>query len=302
MNVRPPTKTTAFSLVELLVAMAIGAAVITVGVMIFANLGAGGRPTSSHVTLNLGTATVVNLYPTLDQATVDAPVAPHYGSRAQADRLRDLFWEDVEKSAAVFCLGRAGLNDKRPVTVSVSADFAGPQTAMPNDFRAVLESVPATFVDYRGALTSPNASIFLLRPSAGPDEVLVQAIYEIDQVPTTSPNPVGTYVSVRRTSGGATTDYYSVFYPDRDGITPFSPLVVAFERLARAGVPETTVEDRLKVAPTQPFYFVWWPDPAVADLKSATLGSYAVTNPQASYPNMGGRTSLFFVVPMFPAL
>ena len=148
----------------------------------------------------------------------------------------------------------------------------------------------------------PNASIFLLRPSIGPGELLVQAIYEIDQIATTSPNPAGTYVSVRRTSGGVTTAYYAVFFPTQSGNTPFAPLIVAFERLARTGVAETTAIDRLKVAPTQPFYFLWWPDPTTADLKAASVISYPANDPRSSYPAMGGRTSLFFVVPMFPAL
>lgn len=289
-----------FSLVELLVALAIGAAVITVGVMIFGNLGAGTRATSTFENVTIGTSAMQNFFG-INATSVDAPVAPNYGQRAQADRLRDLFWEDVEKSSAVYCLGRSGLNATHPLTITLPAGWQGRTAAdLPSGFRAVIDPSGATFADYRGASSATNASIFLLRPSVGVGELLVQAVYDIDLVPTTS--PLGTYVSVRRYRSTTMTDYYGVFYPAGVGTVAFSPLVVLFERAARSTVSEGAAVDRVKVAAGAPFYFVWWPDPAAADLELATVGSYGSTDPRASYPSMGGRTSLFFAVPMFPAL
>ncbi len=290
----------AFSLVELLVALAIGAAVITVGVMIFANLGAGGRATGNYTKVTIGQEAMLNFY-NIDATQTDAWVAPNYGRRAQADRLRDIFWEDVDTASAVFCLGRTARNPYHPLTIPLPVGWSGRLADSPNVFRALLESPATIFRDYRGAMDSPNASIYIIRPSIGRGELLVQAVYDIDQITTTT--PPGTYASVRRYQGGVMTDYYDVFYPNGAGNTPFAPVVVAFERVARTALAETTVIDRLKVAPGMPFYFVWWPDPAVADLKAAPpTVPYPATDPRASYADMGGRTSLFFAVPMFPPL
>ncbi len=287
-----------FSLVELVVALAIGVAVITAGVLIFQALGAGTRAGGTYAFVTIGKPAMMNLYG-IDAVGTDAFVAPNYARRAQADRLRDLFWEDVGRASAVFCLGRDELNDLRPTTITVPADFRGQVTDSPEAFRILLANA-ATFVSYRGASGAKNASIFILRPSIGPGELLVQAVYEVDFVEATS--PAGTYASVRRYVGAALTDFYDVFYPAGAGAVAFSPVVVAFERLARLGVDEGTVVDRLKVARDAPFYFLWWPDPAVADLNAATTEAFDSTDPRAAYAAMGGRTSLFLVVPMFPAL
>lgn len=289
-----------FSLVELVVALAIGVAVITVAVIIFQALGANRRPGGTFESLTLANSVMLNFYGE-DLEKVDAFVAPSYGRRAQADRLRDLFWEDVGRASAVFCLGRNGLNTQRPTTLTVPADFRGQATDTPEAFRALLAD-PAAFEAYRGPSVAKNASIFMLRPSANPGELLVQAIYEVDFV--TVDLPAGIYASVRRHVGAVTTDYYDVFYPEVSsyGTAAFSPVVVAFERSARRVTVVSDAVDRLKVSPGGPFYFVFWPDPAVADLKAAAVGAYPATDPRASYAAMGGRTSLFMAVPMFPAL
>jgi len=167
-----------------------------------------------------------------------------------------------------------------------------------------------TFTAYRGASTATNASIFILRPSDNAGELLVQAIYEIDLIPgTTAEGGSGTYASVRRyqededAGESLLTDYYDVFYPASDAASvPFNPLVVAFEREARLNIDEGDAIDRLKVAKARPFYFIWWPDPAEPHLEAAASGTFGASDPRASYPAMGGRTSFFFAVPMFPAL
>ncbi len=292
--------TRGFSLVEVAVALAIGVAVITVGVIVFQSLGAGRRATATFEFVTIGKPAMLNFYG-LDAVGTDAFVAPNYGRRAAADRLRDLFWEDVGRSSAVFCLGRSGLNEQRPQIIAVAAGAVGRGTDSPDAFRALLPN-PAAFVSYRGASGAQNASVFLLQPSADPEELVVHAIYDVDFVTTTSPK--GTYVSVRRYVGTAMTDFYDVFYPEiaGGGSVAFSPVVVAFERSARRVSVEGDAVDRLKVARGGPFYFLWWPDPAAMDFGAATVGADGATEARASYAGMGGRTSLFFAVPMFPAL
>lgn len=292
-----------FSLVELLVALAVGAAVLVAGVMIFQNFTLGSSSTGTYLEVTLGQAAVQNFYG-LDRTAIDVWVAPNYGRRVQADLLRDRFWEDVERANAVFCLGReAGvLNATHPETIALPAGFQGQLIDLPEAFRQLLgTSIPTsagTFSAYRGASQAPNASIFVLEPADAASQLAVRAVYDIDQIATSS--PAGTYVSVRRYQGSVLTDFYDVFYPTGAG-QAFRPLVVAFERSARLAQSEGAAIDRLKVAAGRPFYFVWWPDPAVTQLEGAA-GSFDAADPRASYPNMGGRTSLFFAVPMFPAL
>lgn len=292
-----------FTLVELLLALGLGAAVLVVGVMTFQNLTAGASSTGTYLRVTLDTAVVQNFYG-LNQAAIDVWVAPNYGRKAHADLLRDQFWRDIERANAVFCLGRAAgvLNASHPETIALPANFQGQSLDLPEAFRQMLAvSLPAsasTFTAYRGASPQPNASIFVLEPSDSASELAVRAVYDIDQVSTSS--PAGTYVSVRRYQGSVLTDFYDVFYPAGAG-EAFEPLVVAFERAARLAKAEGTEIDRLKVAGGHPFYFIWWPDPAMPQLE-APAGSFASTDPRASYPGMGGRTSLFFTVPMFPAL
>jgi len=305
MERRIPGNRRGFSLVELLAALAIGAGVITVGVLIFQNLTGGSKPQGSFERVTLGASVVENFYG-LNQAAIDVWVAPNFGRRAQAELLRDQFWTDVASANAVFCLGRAEgvLNETHPTAIAVDAGFLGQSLELPDDFRTLLAaSVPssaATFSAYRGVSSAENASIFILQPSDGVTELSVLAVYDIDMIATTT--PPGIYASVRRYEGDVLTDFYDVFYPSGIGTVAFNPVVVAFERMARLSVDEGSDVDRLKVAEKRPFYFIWWPDPAMPELKGLDSGSFSSGDPRASYPNMGSRTALFFAVPMFPAL
>ncbi len=289
----------AFSLVEIVIAAAIAAAVITTAVMIYQNITAAARPTASYSSLPVGATVLENLYG-LSQTNLDVYSAPNYGRRADADLLRDKFWDDVARASAVFCLGRDGRNPSRPTTIAVPANFDGRTVGSPEAFRQLLPDA-GEYDAYRGASAATNASIFLLQPSASVVELSVRVIYDIDLVPIGSD---GTYAAVTRHEAGVLTDYYDIFYPAVDGATvAFNPLVVAFERAARKNFVEGDAIDRLKIARGRPFYFVWWPDPAVPRLEAVPAATtYAATDPKASYPAMGGRTSFFFVVPMFPAL
>jgi len=308
---------TAFSLIELLVAVALAAALLTVAVMIFQGLVASGGTRTSIGDVTVGTA-LSTFYGVNATVVGNCSFAPSYGRVAQAEVLRTRFVTDLQSASAVYGLGRNGVNAFRTSSIPVSSAFRGSSLDLPEAFRQLLAaSVPSTattFTAYRGASTATNASIFLLTPSASATTLSVLAIYDIDLTPTTS--PVGTYVSVKRygtiettTSDGllGLTDYYDIFYPAPEGATvptiAFNPLVVCFERAARFGNVETDhTIDRLKKAAERPFYFVWWPDPAAHTLEAYAGPAYDAADPRAAYPAMGGRTSFFFVVPMFPAL
>jgi hypothetical protein len=290
-------------MIELLVALAIAAAVLIIGVMAFQALSAGSRPAGTFTRLVLGTSVMQSFYG-MNTTTVDAWVAPNYGCRARADILRDRLWEDVGGASAVFCLGRAAgvLNDIHPSTISVPAGFRGQAVDEPNDFLDILAAdvgeAAATFTPYKGASTARNLTVFILQPSGSSEELSVRAVYDIDLVAIGSPQ--GTYVSGRRYVNGTLTDYYDVFFADGNGTVAFNPLAVAFERSVRHSVDPNV--GHLAVATQRPFYFMWWPDPAMPELEALTGGMFALGDPRSAYPNMGGRTSLFFAVPMFPAL
>jgi prepilin-type N-terminal cleavage/methylation domain-containing protein len=306
---------TGFSLIELLVGVAITAAVITTAVMIYQNLVAKGGGRASYGTVNVGASLPV--FYGGDATSLDASFAPSYGRAAKAETMRDEFLEDLQSANAVFCLGRESANSIHPTTISISASFRGTSVDSPNAFQTLLASaIPASasiFTAYRGASTATNASIFILKPADSPRDAIggqtaiaptlsVQAIYDIDLIPTTSPR--GTYASVKRWQGDEVPiDYYDVFYPESSGAVAFKPLIVCFERSVRRSYVETDVIDRLKQAAQRPFYFMWWPDPASPSLEaSSAVPEYDATDPRASYASMGGRTAFFFVVPMFPSL
>jgi prepilin-type N-terminal cleavage/methylation domain-containing protein len=291
-----------FSLIELLVAAALAAAVITAAVMIYQSLAASGALRSSYGTVTVGAA-LANFYGTAT-TTIDAYFAPNYGRAAQAEIVRDRFIGDLQRASAVFCLGRNGLNTIRPATISVSGSFRGDSQDTPEAFRQLLAAaIPASatiFTTYRGASAATNASIFILIPASDATTLSVLAVYDIDLTATTS--PAGTYASVKRYEAGTLTDYYDVFYPASAGMIAFSPLVVCFERSGRRALVEGDSVDRLKQAAERPFYFVWWPDPSAHTLEAFSAPSYAASDPRSAYAAMGGRTPFFFAVPMFPAL
>lgn len=304
LHARPDNNRRAFSMVELLVAMVIGAAVLVGAALVYGTMANTPRARPTYLAVPLGSDVLTNFYGIADES-IDAWVAPNYGRRAQADILRERFAEDLEFANAVYCLPRAAgvLNESRVDTIPVAAAFQGRLIDLPDTFRLLLEQeVPAsagTFSSYRGATTGPNLTIFVLEPSGDPNEIAVRAIYDLDAVSVA--DPAGVYVSVRRYQLGVLTDFYDVFYSG-DAAATFSPVAVSFERAARSSLVEGAAIDRLKVAAAAPFYFMWWPDPAVPELGPISSPTYGATDPKASYPAMGARTSLFFAVPMFPAL
>ena len=291
----------AFSLVELLVAAALGAAVITAAVIGFAAVSGastrGGRvdvqlPGNTHSSLYGAAASYVSVWPN-----------PSYAEGAKASLLRDKLIEDASAGTAVFCLGRNGLwTNARPggVTLTNANDFRN--IATPSAFRQFLvaNNVPGASgfsTNQVGPLSTTNATVFvvggLATQDTGTNTLRFVAIYEIDFVAAAS--PAGTYASVRRydpDSPLVPTDYYHAFYPGEDnGVGGFRPLACHF---GRAGVGET-----YDVAPNQPFTFLWWPDPLLSKLGGAAVPAARNLPLRSAFANMAGRTSLFSVLPVF---
>lgn len=292
-----------FSLVEALVAAAIGAVVITAAAIGFAVVSGastrGGRvdvtlPESTHADLYGSGASYVTMWPN-----------PSYTEAAKARILRDKLMEDVSAATAVFCLGRNGAGGVRPAGISVTnsswLDLRSCATA--SDFRRLLVengvSGASGFEENQtGPLYTTNASVFVLgglrSQDFGTNTLRMVATYEIDFVNTTA--PAGVYASVRRydtNSGSVPTDYYHAFYPgEANGTAGFRPVTANFGRQAGGGT--------YGIASNHPFSFLWWPDPLVSSLGGSAVPSAGGTPTRSAYSNMAGRTSLFTVVPVFP--
>lgn len=330
-----------FSAAEMLVATTLGAIVIGAAALAYSTLMSGQRQYTQVSTVRLPSGALTNFY-SLSGTNVSTYMAPNFGSVARAESLREKFIADVEQSIAVYCLYRGTnvFNTTRPATIP-SPPY-GTVLDTPEAFRAYLATaVPTsatTFASYRciplqPSITSatPSFTIFMLGYSANATTIPVLAVYDVDFVQATNPNGtgtvIGTYASVRRYVSGALSAYYDIIYPTAvqktlTGTTTltegWNPPVVAFERRSRLAVTETAtpgIFDRFKVAAEQPFYFIFWPDPAednlalplnsspyvTASAANVLNGSYLATDPRRAYNHMAGRTSFMFTVPMFPS-
>lgn len=297
-----------FSLVEVMVASAISASVLTAAALVFNAIGQNQRRLSTFGSIEIGSPAASNYY-SLTGLTVDSYDAPSYGRAATADLLRERFWEDMSYASAVYCMARSGLNTVRPVYIPGPDD--GRTLDSPEAFRLHLASVisqsSSVYQSWRGSSSYDNGSIYVLQPSGFSSFLAVRAIYDIDVQTTT--NPAGTYVSVKRYSWNVLTDYYDIFFPDGTNGVPFKPLFVFHERRARLEVSEGGY-DAYKTAADMPFYNIWWPDPAAPSLASQgvlSTSTYApsipwgASNPLPDYAALAGRTSYFFTVPIFPS-
>ncbi len=306
MTHQPTKNNRAFTLVELLVAGAIGAAVIATAVIGFAMLsGLPGRGSLTDLTLPSG---VISNFYGEDLAVISLGPNPNYFQAAQARRMKERLISDVLASSAVFCLGRnlSGRPSLRPSEIPVAnVDFR--DVATPQAFRNFLNDSQVSFPEQpQGALlATTNASIFLVGTLASvaqeTNSLAVVATYEVDFVATVDP-PGGTLASVRRYAGtnrSVPTDYYHAYYPQElNGADGFRPLGAFFGRQPA----DPTGAAPFSIAVNQPFSFVWWPDPLVSRLGGAAVPSPSSDSARANYDNMAGRTSLFFVLPTFPSL
>lgn len=310
MNLHERKAISGFTLVELLVAAAIGAALIAAAVIGFGVVSS--LPLrQGTVNVSLPSGVIANFYGTNLTSLTLGP-NPNYFQAAQARRIKDRLMSDVAASSAVFCLGRnvSGSPALRAAEIAVpgGTDFRSHST--PSTFRDFLASADAALgsafpAQQDGALrNTTNASIYVVGTLASVSDytnrLTVLATYEMDFVPTVSPTG-GTVASVRRYSGTNTsvpTDYYHVYYAEAaNGSDGFRPLAAFFGRAAA----DDDDNDPFAVAVNQPFTFVWWPDPLVSSLGAGQVPGSS-TNTRANYANMAGRTSLFFVLPAFPSL
>jgi hypothetical protein len=310
MNPPKNRRTEAFTLVELLIAAVIGAAVISVGVVAFATFAAlPGTGGAVNVTLPAG---IIDDFYGSDSSFITIGPNPNYFQSAQARRMKDRLAADTSAASAVFCLGRnvSGNPSLRPSALAIGQeDFR--QHATPSDFRGFLARIDSGLGDVfpqnqNGALLgTANATIFMVGTLASVGEysntLTVPVVYEIDFVPTVEPAG-GTVASVRRYSGtnrSVPTDYYHAYYPgEANGSDGFRPLGAFFGRSAA----DEAGSDPFARAINQPFTFVWWPDPLVSRLGAGNVPAASSVSARANYSNMADRTSLFSVLPAFPPL
>lgn len=318
-----------FTSIELLLVLALGAVVLGGAVVSYGTLVRNQPRVASFVTVPLGAQRMQRFYSISGKSAQDTPQAPHYGSIAEAEKLREQFHADVISSTAVFCLPRDGDNTWKPSSIpydpSLHAELDTPQAFRDHLVSNVGVSI-SLYRDYRNPLgtrdtePSENMTIFILGYSKDPAALRVIALYDIDVIRFTGRNePNGFHASVKRftthpstpTSDLAYAGGYQVFYGPSviDAVSArqwqtdgFTPLFVTFERGSRSALREFPVTiDRFKKAAEQPFYFVWWPDPAARHLGPVT-SALPSTDPRQAYNHMAGRTSYMFTVPMFPAL
>jgi hypothetical protein len=293
-------------------AAAIAVCVLTVAVIAFRAVSQNANRYGQYTKIQLPSGALFALYG-LSGTDLQTWVAPNYGRVAQAELLRETFYQDISHATAVYCLARTGRDSiVRPTSINIDQtiypNLDARTLGTPEDFRVFLErngvADAGFFFGYRGAAGRTNLSIFILQPSTSETTLSVRAVYELDMIATVG-TPGGTYVSVRRydnysNQNRAPTDYYDIFYPESDP-ADFPVTAVHFE-LSRRLAPSDTAYDLFKVAPEKPFYFLWWPDPATPVLANDSNPSYGSGDPRSAYGQMGSRTSLFMVVPMFPAL
>jgi hypothetical protein len=329
MRARPqrPFSRNGYTTVELLLVIALSAMIMGGVVVSFGSLVRNQPRVASTITVPLGETRHRHFYGT-SRATREAASAPHYGMLALAEELREQFYADVMSATAVFCLPRESHNTWKPSTIPYNPAEHG-ELDTPQKFRSHIIAAagvsPLLYRDYRNPQNtsdtqpSPHASIFILGYSKEAGKLKVSALYDVDVIRFTgAAQPQGFHTSVKRYAddpGGLSLELvfaggYDLFYPpslaapasaaawQNDG---FAPLFITFERSTRRALAEGTAIDRFKVAAERPFYFIWWPDPAMRHLGPQTTTASPST-PQQAYSHMAGRTSFMFTVPMFPAL
>lgn len=332
---KTPRQNAGFSAVELLVALALGS-VILGGVMVaYGTLVANRSHVAETVEISLPPGLAADFYGAGHGNTRVAPLAPAYGALAQAERLREEFHKDVLAAAGVFCLHRRETRITNPLRrawfpydPAVDGPLEGPRDFY--DFLVRLDPAAATVFEVPGNPSAnnlspaPHASMYLTGFSADSGRLGIIALYEVDLIrfDKQAVKPWGFYASVRRythdavnpdSQHGVLSGGYEVFFPPSHpkpllishfSSDDFRPVFVYFERAARRSVSEDGPlgRDRFKKAAERPFYFFWWPDPAMPNLATPSNGNVRPQLARRAYNHMAGRTSFMFTVPMFPAL
>ncbi len=324
-----------FSAVELLVVLALGAVVLG-GVMVAYGTLVGHRAgVAETVQINLSTTLLNDFYGPGQVTTRTVPLAPSYGALARAEKLREEFHKDILGAAGVFCLYRKSNRITNPLRFSwfpYNPAQDGPLES-PRDFydflvrldaaAAAVFEIPAN-PGTNNQSPAPHASVYVTSFSSDRTRLGIVALYEVDLIrfEQQTVKPWGFYTSVRRythdllnpdaqisvLSGG-----YEVFFPpsvpnatlvSQFSSDDFRPVFVYFERSIRRYPTEDNGmgRDRFKIAAERPFYFVWWPDPAMPHLATLSNGTVSPALARRAYNHMGGKTSFMHTVPMFPAL
>jgi hypothetical protein len=313
----PSSRCGGFTAAEMLVASMVAAVMLGAAALAYSTFVRSQQRFSDVANVRLPTNAKSNFY---GQSGTDIVtyMAPNFGSLARAEALRERFITDTSQSVAVYCLYRANnvYNSVRPA--SLPSPAPGTPMDTPEAFRVYLGSVisgaSSVFTSYRNTGTTPNYSVYVLGFSQNAATIPVTAVYDIDFVQARNPSStsmiLGTYASVRRYVNGALTGYYDVVFRTSGQTESFVPPVVAFERRSRLALVEgATTIDRFKAAAGQPFYFIFWPDPAMDSLavppnglSGSTLNpGYSTSDPRRLYNHMAGRTSFMFTTPMFPS-
>ena len=319
---RPQSSRQGFSLLELLIVASLCAIVFTTGSLAYRAVAQNQRRATTFQTVTLTSAVAGNFFPDTTSDTIDSYTAPNYGRATAANLMRNLFHEDAASSSAVFALPRTGnINEIRERTLTIGARQPADYDT-PAKFLVLLNSLTTTssraivFNSYRGAPADSittgtvtnyqtNGTVFVLQPSGSTSEIWVRAVYEIDYVAfadSSNGNMPCVHASVRRYVNSILTNFYDVIYP-QSTLAEVGVPFVHFERAVRSNLVESSVT-KWKAAGNQPFYLMWWPDPAMPRLKgTAVFGgtpTYASSTVQADYAKHEGQTSFTFVVPQFP--
>lgn len=280
----PNSQRDAFTFVEILVALSIGAAVLTAGIMAYGSIVVNGPQRTRTDAVNIG-STAFNSFYGIATNYVEVGQSPSYSASAMAESMRAKFYSDVSHSIAVFCLARNDLSGDaaRMTDLATATNFGA--TALADPEGVFLATMNAAQNIFSTNFTTNRSSTYILSPGSATN-VNVRAIYETDLITTT--DPPGVYASVRRYVGTTLTDYYHVLYPPaRAGASnSFLPLAEFHPKASLTSSGTNTV--------SPPLYFIWWPDPAAIRIEDPPTA-----NTHQDYP---GKTSFFFVVPAFPPL
>ena len=281
-------KTSAFTFVELVVALAVGASVVLAAVLAYGAVAHNGFPSVQDENIVVNDNSLQVFYG-MDSNTISVSRAPNFTAAAMAVDMRNRFQDDISHAVAVFCLGRDGTNTLHPVSIPITSSNDVRTWAGRSNFSALLANSNAFTNSTSNAIKGANLSVYVLGPSTDATHLTVRAVYDTDLVTNTT--PAGVYASVRRYVGSDLTGYYHIFYASDNWTVPntFWPLACYFPRNFSTW------------ANAKPFYLVWWPDPASATLPPSANASPG-TNIRSSYTNMGGQSSFSFVIPAFPAL
>lgn len=297
-----------WTFVEMLIAVALSSVCLGAGALALQSISANSKRSTSLVEIDIGATNNQNFYG-MNDGKISTYFAPNFGNLVYAQSMRDLLSNDTQRSTAIFCLPRSLPNTVRPETIT----FPGTPPERPNldspaSFLKFLISYDATAETIYGSTayrnvppqSQPNTTIYLLGNSVQSDKIQVIAVYEIDFL--TPSNRAGVYTSVRRYVGPTLTRYYDVFFKPGDG-DAFYPQFVAFEQSSRRAANESNDLQRFQIAPGNPFYIIWLPDPSINPyIKPPITSVDSSSNPRSTYAKMSGKTAFSLVLPMFPSL